>query len=1227
MADHPESPSSGGGLSHLLSKTRSLGRKSGNSSQISIERVSSSASSEHSAIRESIESAYDKLNGHSHDDGTGEHNGLKKLMSRSLTSRRRQKREEELRISQEVARGRSVAERGTLENDDDRVLKGTGDDSSVYTDDSDTEEPLDLRPPFSNYSPHSELCTTSLPLIQISSLPPGGSETQLEARPRASTSVDTVATSDSTPGSNSGTLRAPIDGSHKRSPSPVGRLKEALKNRRNTSPHTSPERASSSGAGSLPREKSGVQSRRGSVASKFGSIFPEKQPGHPVTSSVTSSPERPRTGKVQKIDTTTAPPQTPPSEDPAPIIVNTPPTPTEPGVSRFTPLREIELPKSITKNPDVVISPSGNMISHRRTRSSSATLVPSKLSNITPAPLSPTPENSALPTPSQPGGFFSNVISAAQNAANTFSNSIVNTSSGSGGKGKGSKEEIKKVETLEVETVGEKGDLSGQTEQTEQKEPAVKTLGLGDLSLSQLGISEFNTNNSTAMAAKSSDDVREKSGLDYDSSHTGSQTTIGYSIENNSTPTIDEVQSLTGPRSVHEPSTGGDQTPPNGSVYDPKPNNIHRAGSIRSAIGKRRTRGSSAATTIGAAIAAANASVAHPAITSTPKITGFAVASKKRNRDFHQLFRSVPDDDYLIEDYSCALQREILAHGRLYVSEGHLCFSSNILGWVTTLVMSFDEIVSVEKRSTALVFKNGLMISTLHAKNIFASFTSRDSTYDLIVGIWKLGHPSLHSSLNGVRLDGAGGGDKTEKDDVVANGSQSGSDSEGESDDEEVYDEDEEDDGMSATQGDGSITGSDEMGKAVSRKPSAVAVVNGGSPEKKKEVSLGGAAEDFPGPATHAPTDCSDRDTHYDKILSDEIIPAPLGKVYNLMFGPASGTFMRQWLAGDQKCTEVTLEEKQILTAESKVRTYSYIKPLYAAIGPKSTKCVCTETLDSIDLEKAVSVTISTQTPDVPSGNVFSTKTKYCLSWAEGNGTRLQMNCTIEWTGKSWLKGPIEKGANDGQVQFAKDIIAAIKTAVLYRRGLSITPGATKGKKKGRKGRELKTLPEPLNAAVENKPTASNWGVLQPLKPILGPAVDIVSPLLTANVIYAILVTLLLTSWLRFGSSGKSELRGVEYHLGTPERFAAYEELWRREESELWDWLDQRIGVERLRDVGKMPVEAKVMGDKLREEKMDAREVDDAIRVTEERLRLLKEVVNKQRRGEEEPNAHVGSLK
>lgn len=568
---------------------------------------------------------------------------------------------------------------------------------------------------------------------------------------------------------------------------------------------------------------------------------------------------------------------------------------------------------------------------------------------------------------------------------------------------------MKEVESPEVETLGEKTDPGNITE---EKELAVKTLGMGDLSLSHLGISEHSSGANTPIASNIPEDSRGRSESTNEKSFSNEVLPSNVSAaDDDARPSeyVDDIQPTVRPRSFYEPVLPGDQTPPNGSVFEGK-TGIHRSGSIRSAMGNHRKRGSSTATgtTIGAAIAAANASVAHPSAQgSTPKITGFAVASKKRNRDFHQLFRSVPDDDYLIEDYSCALQREILAHGRLYVSEGHLCFSSNIFGWVTTLVMSFDEIVSVEKRSTALVFKNGLMISTLHAKNVFASFTSRDSTYDLIVGIWKLGHPSLRSSLNGVRIDETGGGDKTEKDDgFIPQGSQSGSesDSDGEEGD-EIYDEDEEDqDGMSFTQAEGSVAGSDMAEKVVSRKPSTAVVTNGAPTEKSKDESPTSPSGDFPGPAMHSPTDCSDLDTHYAKIIGDDTIPAPLGKVWSLMFGPASLTWMRNWLTVEQKCFELTMDDKKPLSSDNRVRTYSYIKPLNGSIV-KQTKCICTENLDSFDLEKAVSVTITTQTPDVPSGNVFSVKTKYCLSWGEGNTTRLQVNCTIEWTGKSWLKG------------------------------------------------------------------------------------------------------------------------------------------------------------------------------------------------------------------------------
>ncbi|KIJ30529.1 hypothetical protein M422DRAFT_267970, partial [Sphaerobolus stellatus SS14] len=64
-------------------------------------------------------------------------------------------------------------------------------------------------------------------------------------------------------------------------------------------------------------------------------------------------------------------------------------------------------------------------------------------------------------------------------------------------------------------------------------------------------------------------------------------------------------------------------------------------------------------------------------------VTGFAVASNKRTADFHAMFPTIPEADYLIDDYGCALQRDILLQGRLYISENHVCFHANIFGWTT----------------------------------------------------------------------------------------------------------------------------------------------------------------------------------------------------------------------------------------------------------------------------------------------------------------------------------------------------------------------------------------------------------------------------------------------------------------------------------------------------------------------------------------------------------------
>lgn len=59
------------------------------------------------------------------------------------------------------------------------------------------------------------------------------------------------------------------------------------------------------------------------------------------------------------------------------------------------------------------------------------------------------------------------------------------------------------------------------------------------------------------------------------------------------------------------------------------------------------------------------------------------------------------------------------------------------------LVLPLTEVVTVEKRMTAMIIPNAIQISTLHARHTFASFLARDTTYDLIVSIWRISHPSV----------------------------------------------------------------------------------------------------------------------------------------------------------------------------------------------------------------------------------------------------------------------------------------------------------------------------------------------------------------------------------------------------------------------------------------------------------------------------------------------------
>lgn len=86
-------------------------------------------------------------------------------------------------------------------------------------------------------------------------------------------------------------------------------------------------------------------------------------------------------------------------------------------------------------------------------------------------------------------------------------------------------------------------------------------------------------------------------------------------------------------------------------------------------------------------------------------------------------------------------------------------------------------------------------------------------------------------------------------------------------------------------------------------------------------------------------------------------------------------------------------------------RNMSYVKPLNGSIGPKQTKCEIRDETIHCDFDDYVVMMTTTRTPDVPSGNAFSVKTRTCLMWASAASTKIVVTTEVQWSGRSFIKG------------------------------------------------------------------------------------------------------------------------------------------------------------------------------------------------------------------------------
>uniref|UniRef100_A0A8C2R0G8 GRAM domain-containing protein n=1 Tax=Capra hircus TaxID=9925 RepID=A0A8C2R0G8_CAPHI len=119
----------------------------------------------------------------------------------------------------------------------------------------------------------------------------------------------------------------------------------------------------------------------------------------------------------------------------------------------------------------------------------------------------------------------------------------------------------------------------------------------------------------------------------------------------------------------------------------------------------------------------------------------------KYNQQYHKLFKDIPLEEVVLKVCSCALQRDLLLQGRLYISPNWLCFHASLFGKDIKVVIPVVSVQMIKKHKMARLLPNGLAITTTSQKYVFVSLLSRDSVYDMLRRVCTHLQPSSKKSL------------------------------------------------------------------------------------------------------------------------------------------------------------------------------------------------------------------------------------------------------------------------------------------------------------------------------------------------------------------------------------------------------------------------------------------------------------------------------------------------
>eukprot|EP00054_Salpingoeca_dolichothecata_P027024 m.195876 g.195876 ORF g.195876 m.195876 type:complete len:802 (-) comp25837_c0_seq1:107-2512(-) len=426
----------------------------------------------------------------------------------------------------------------------------------------------------------------------------------------------------------------------------------------------------------------------------------------------------------------------------------------------------------------------------------------------------------------------------------------------------------------------------------------------------------------------------------------------------------------------------------------------------------------------------------HQSLSDSAKAVKKLFVAQKDNETFHSLFQDLPEEEILLDDFVCALQRDILVQGRLYVSQNYLCFHSNILGWETMLYLSLEDIIAIRKEKTALVIPNAIQLTTRDGtKRTFTSFLTRDRAFRCLYKVWTnalLEEPlAPQDLLQGVTRDWRGGAqrpltsttpqpslpsddeylDPMSEAPAVVGGRQTSSSSEGP---------------LSRQSSGTSPVNPSPLHKSISKAPKTPRSRKHNKAKKalirRQRTQSGSSTTSIKGsdrPATltrsvsNVPVTCP-CPSHEGKQLLDTIVPCSLEVLVRLIF--TEHEFFRSFLKR-MKISELTAEDWGKDAEGTPKRQLNYTLALSYPIGPKTTAASETQWHRVRSTAEVHIFEAEVRTPNVPYGDNFYTCTKYCMTFQSPKETRLKVHAQVKYRkGAPWsfTKNLIERNSFDG---------------------------------------------------------------------------------------------------------------------------------------------------------------------------------------------------------------------